>query len=64
MLTRPGDARAIVPALLLAVLLAHGALGDAKLVRRPREAFMAGGGLEGLERIERRQSARHPDIIA
>ena len=44
-------------------LLADRALRDAKLVRRACEAFVAGSGLEGLERIERRQPARHPTLL-
>jgi hypothetical protein len=40
-------------------LVADRALRDAKLIRRAGEAFVAGSGFEGLECIERRQSARH-----
>ena len=40
-------------------LLAHRALGDVKLLGCAGEAFVAGGGLEGPECIERRQPARH-----
>jgi len=40
-------------------LLAHRALGDVKLLGRAGEAFVAGGGLERPECIERRQPARH-----
>ena len=39
-------------------LVAYRALGDEQLLGRPREALMAGGGLEGLQRIERRQAAQ------
>ena len=41
-------------------LMAHRPLRDAKLVRRPGEALVTRRGLEGLERIERRQTAKHP----
>src|SRR5215472_9581137 len=40
-------------------LLAYRALGDVKLLGRAGEAFVAGGGLERPECIERRQPARH-----
>jgi hypothetical protein len=40
-------------------LMAHRALRDAKLVCRPGEALMPRRGLEGLERIERRKTAKH-----
>ena len=40
-------------------LMADGALGDAEFLGGAREALMAGRGLESLERIERRQAARH-----
>jgi hypothetical protein len=33
--------------------------GDAQLVRCPGETLVAGGGLEGLERVQRRQPAGH-----
>ena len=35
-------------------LVADRALRDAQLVRRPGEALVASGGLEGLERVQRR----------
>src|SRR3954451_748837 len=41
-------------------LMAHRPLRDAKLLGRPREALMARRGLEGLERIKRRKTAKHP----
>jgi hypothetical protein len=44
-------------------LVAHRALGDAKLIRRAREAFMACGGFECLKGIQRRQAAWHCEII-
>src|SRR5262249_12508078 len=40
-------------------LMADGALGDAQFLGRAREALVPGGGFEGLERVERRQAARH-----
>ena len=40
-------------------LMADGALGDAQLFGRAREAFAARRGLEGLERVERWQLAGH-----
>src|SRR5215210_9114048 len=40
-------------------LVAHRALRDAKLPGRPGEALMARRSLEGLERIERRETAKH-----
>ena len=40
-------------------LMADGALGDAELLGRAREALMARRRLESLERVERRQPARH-----
>src|SRR5262245_16943863 len=40
-------------------LMADGTLRDAELLSRAGEALVAGRGLEGLERIERRQAARH-----
>src|SRR5439155_26904121 len=39
-------------------LVAHRALGDEQFLGRSREALMAGGGLEGLQRIERGQPAQ------
>ena len=42
-------------------LVADGALGDAKLLGRAREAFMPRGGLEGLESIQRREAPAHGD---
>jgi hypothetical protein len=40
-------------------LMADRALGDAEFLGGAREALMAGSGLEGLERVERWQAARH-----
>src|SRR5262249_53481611 len=40
-------------------LMAHGALGDEQLLGGARETLVAGRGFEGLERVERRQSAWH-----
>ena len=40
-------------------LMAHRPLGDEQLLGRPGETFMAGGRLEGLQRIQRRQAAQH-----
>src|SRR5262249_15649559 len=40
-------------------LMADGALGDAEFLGRAREALVPGRGFESLERIERRQAARH-----
>ena len=40
-------------------LMADGALGDAQFLGRAREALVPGRGFESLERIERRQAARH-----
>lgn len=40
-------------------LVADRSLSDEQLLGRAREALMTGRGLEGLQRIERRQSARH-----
>src|SRR6266436_6615607 len=40
-------------------LVADGALGDAEFLGGAREALVAGRGFESLERIERRQAARH-----
>src|SRR3954451_23164885 len=44
-------------------LVAHRPWRDAKLVRRPGEALMARRSLEGLERIERREAAKHRDCM-
>src|SRR4051794_26052821 len=41
-------------------LVADRPLRDTKLLRRPGEALVARRSLEGLERIERRQTAKHP----
>ena len=40
-------------------LVADRALRDAQLLGGAREALVAGRGLEGLERVQRRQAARH-----
>ena len=40
-------------------LVADGALRDAKLRRRTREALMPGRGLKGLQRVQRRQVLAH-----
>ena len=40
-------------------LVADRALGDAEFLGGTREALVAGRGFESLERIERRQTARH-----
>jgi len=40
-------------------LMAHGALRDAQLLGRAREAFVPRRGLESLEGVERRQPAQH-----
>src|SRR6516162_1476110 len=40
-------------------LMADGALGDAQFLGRAREALVPGRGFESLERVERRQAARH-----
>lgn len=40
-------------------LVADGALGDAELLGGAREALVPRGGLEGLQRIQRRQATRH-----
>ena len=40
-------------------LMADGGGGHVQLLRRLGEAEMAGGGLEGAQGVERRQSARH-----
>jgi hypothetical protein len=39
-------------------VMAYSALGDEQLLCRPRETFMASGGLEGLQCIERRQPSQ------
>ena len=47
-------------------LVADRALGDAELLRGAGEALVAGGGLEGPERVQRRQPARHrrsPEVM-
>ena len=44
-------------------LMAHRPWRDAKLVRRPGEALMPRRRLEGLERIERREAAKHRDCM-
>jgi hypothetical protein len=43
--------------------MAHRALGDAKLGGGVREADVPGSGLEGLERIELGQAARHGPVM-
>src|SRR5215469_2385318 len=45
-------------------LLAHGALGDVKLLGRAGEAFVSCSGLERPEGVERRQPARHCSVGA
>jgi hypothetical protein len=40
-------------------LMADRTLGDAEFLGGAREALVAGSGLEGLERVERWQAARH-----
>ena len=40
-------------------LVAHGTLRDTQLLRGPREALMAGRGLEGLECVQRWKAAKH-----
>src|SRR5262245_38074816 len=40
-------------------LMTHRALGDKKLLRRSREALVAGRGLEGLEGVQWWQAAQH-----
>ena len=40
-------------------LVADGALRDAQLLGRPREALVPGGGLEGLQGVQGRKAAQH-----